>query len=185
MKAIVYTSHTGFTKQYAQLLSQRTGVPAYDAKEARRALKRGEEVFYMGWLMAGSVKGLPQAMDRYTIRGAAIVGISPRGNGDLWTEARINGGVSDGGARIFYLRGGYAPERLGGLYRLLMGRMAKSVIRDVEKKGALATEEEREMAELFRRGGGRVREEDLEDIVSWFAQGDHTGVLKAAPTLEL
>lgn len=58
----------------------------------------------MGWLMAGSVKGLERAMDRYTIRGAAIVGMSPSGNGDLWTEAKINGGTSDGGARIFYLQ---------------------------------------------------------------------------------
>ena len=27
----------------------------------------------------------------------AIVGVSPQGNGDLWTEARINGGYSDSG----------------------------------------------------------------------------------------
>ena len=131
MKAIVYTSQTGFTRQYAQLLSERTGVPAYELKEAAGKLPRDSEVFYMGWLMAGSVKGLERAMDRYTIRGAAIVGVSPSGNGDLWTEAKINGGTSDGGARIFYLQGGYAPEKLGFFSRLLMKKMGASVTRKI------------------------------------------------------
>ena len=100
MKAIVYTSQTGHTQRYAQMLAERTGVPAYSLKEAGKSLRRGEEIFYMGWLMAGTVKGLQSAMDRYTIRGAAIVGVSPQGNGDLWTEARINGGYSDSGGRL-------------------------------------------------------------------------------------
>ena len=97
MKAIVYTSQTGHTQRYAQMLSEKTGVPAWSAKEAREKLQRGDEIFYMGWLMAGDVKGLQSAMDRYTVRGVAIVGISPQGNGDLWTEARINNGYSDSG----------------------------------------------------------------------------------------
>ena len=67
-------------------------MPAWSAKEAREKLQRGDEIFYMGWLMAGAVKGLQSVMDRYTVRGVAIVGISPQGNGDLWTEARINNG---------------------------------------------------------------------------------------------
>ena len=29
MKAIVYTSQTGHTQRYAQMLEERTGVPAY------------------------------------------------------------------------------------------------------------------------------------------------------------
>ena len=56
MKAIVYTSQTGHTQRYAQMLAERTGVPAYSLKEAGKSLRRGEEIFYMGWLMAGTVK---------------------------------------------------------------------------------------------------------------------------------
>lgn len=185
MNAIVYTSRTGFTKRYAQLLAKRTGVSAYSWKEAAERLPRGSEIFYMGWLMAGSVQGLGRAMDRYTVRGAAIVGISPAGNGDLWTEAKINGGVSDGGGRVFYLRGGYAPEKLGWLQRFLMRRMGASVIKKVEAKGSAATADEREMAALFRSGGDCVREEALEEIAVWFADGPHQGMVKAAPTVDL
>lgn len=185
MKAIVYTSQTGFTRQYAQLLAERTGVPAYELKEAAGKLPRDSEIFYMGWLMAGSVKGLERAMDRYTIRGAAIVGVSPSGNGDLWTEAKINGGTSDGGARIFYLQGGYAPEKLGFFSRLLMKKMGASVTRKIAEKGDTATPEEREMAALFTHGGSCVRPEALEEIAAWFASGPHTGVLKPVPRVEI
>lgn len=184
MKAIVYTSQTGFTRRYAEGLAQKTGLPAYDVKEARGRLPRGSEIFYLGWLIAGEVKGLKSAMDRYTIRGVAAVGISPQGNGELWTEARLNGGASDGGGRVFYLRGGYAPERLKGIYRLMMNHMAKTVIRQVEAKGAEATEEERAMAEVFRSGGDFVREEDLEEIAAWIREGDHSGQVKQAPGVE-
>lgn len=185
MKAIVYTSQTGFTRQYAQMLAERTGVPAYELKEAAGKLPRDSEVFYMGWLMAGSVKGLERAMDRYTIRGAAIVGVSPSGNGDLWTEAKINGGTSDGGARIFYLQGGYAPEKLGFFSRLLMKKMGASVTRKIAEKGNAATPEEREMAALFTHGGSCVRPEALEEIAAWFVSGPHTGVLKPVPRVEI
>lgn len=184
MKAIVYTSQTGFTRRYAEMLAAQTGLPAYDAKTAKGQLPRGSEIFYMGWLLAGEVKGLKAAMGRYTVRGVAMVGVSPQGNGELWTEARINGGASDDGGRIFYLRGGYAPEKLGGLYRLMMGHMAKTVIRQVEAKGAGATAEEREMAEVFRSGGDYVQEEALEEIAAWIREGDHTGVVRDTPSVE-
>lgn len=184
MKAIVYTSQTGFTRRYAEMLAAQTGLPAYDAKTAKGQLPRGSEIFYMGWLLAGEVKGLKAAMGRYTVRGVAMVGVSPQGNGELWTEARINGGASDDGGRIFYLRGGYAPEKLGGLYRLMMGHMAKTVIRQVEAKEAGATAEEREMAEVFRSGGDYVQEEALEEIAAWIREGDHTGVVRDTPSVE-
>lgn len=184
IQAIVYTSKTGYTQRYAQLLAERTGVPAYSAKEARGKLRPKAEIFYMGWLLAGTVQGIQSAMDRYTIRGAAIVGISPQGNGDLWTEARINGGCSDSGGRLFYLQGGYAPEKLGFFHRLMMKPMTRSVVRQVQARGDAATDQERQMAEVFQHGGDFVREDALDEIVQWFREGDHTGEVKSVPRVE-
>ena len=36
MKAIVYTTNAGSTEQYAKLLAQETGLPAYSLAEAKR-----------------------------------------------------------------------------------------------------------------------------------------------------
>ena len=184
MKAIVYTSQTGHTQRYARMLSERTGVPAWSAQEAKGKLQRRDEIFYMGWLMAGAVKGLQSVMDRYTVRGVAIVGISPQGNGDLWTEARINNGYSDSGGRLFYLQGGYTPEKLGFIHRMMMKSMAGSVVRQVAAKGDKATDQERRMAEVFQHGGDFVRPEALDEIVQWFREGPHDGVVKSVPKVE-
>ena len=57
MQAILYTSNTGSTARYAQMLGQRLDLPVYSAKEAAKALPRGAQVLYLGWLMAGGIKG--------------------------------------------------------------------------------------------------------------------------------
>ena len=85
MKAIVYTSQTGHTQRYAQMLAERTGVPAYSLKEAGKSLRRGEEIFYMGWLMAGTVKGLQSAMDPGNCRCQFPIGYDSAGNCRLKT----------------------------------------------------------------------------------------------------
>ena len=68
MRAIVYTSRTGFTKRYAELLSEATGVPAWSAKEAAKQVPAHSEIFYMGCLEAGTVKGLDALIERYVIK---------------------------------------------------------------------------------------------------------------------
>lgn len=54
MKAIVYTSNTGSTARYAELLGHETGLPVY-ASETRN-LPAGAEIIYLGWIMAGEIK---------------------------------------------------------------------------------------------------------------------------------
>ena len=167
MKAIVYTSQTGHTQRYAQMLAERTGVPAYSLKEAGKSLRRGEEIFYMGWLMAGTVKGLQSAMDRYTIRGAAIVGVSPQGNGDLWTEARINGGYSDSGGRLFYLQGGFDINKLSAPFKLIMKIKCKEIAGRLNAKGEL-NDAERTTLEMTRGSASAVCQENLAEIIAWY-----------------
>lgn len=41
MEAIIYTTNTGSAEQYAKILAQETGLPAYSMKEAQ---KRSDQV---------------------------------------------------------------------------------------------------------------------------------------------
>ena len=45
--AIVYTSNTGHTEQYAALLGNKTGLPVYPLDEAMRKLPPEEPVIYL------------------------------------------------------------------------------------------------------------------------------------------
>ena len=57
MNAIIYTTNTGSTEHYAKLLAQKTGLPVYSLAEAKKRVFAGTEIIYLGWIMAGSVKG--------------------------------------------------------------------------------------------------------------------------------
>ena len=76
IRAIVYTSQTGFTARYAGMLGEATGAPVYPLKEAVKRLERGTPVFYLGWLCAGSIHGLERASRRFAVQGIGAVGIS-------------------------------------------------------------------------------------------------------------
>ena len=64
MNAIIYTTNTGSTERYARLLAQKTGLPVYSLAEATKRVFAGAEVIYLGWIMAGSVKGYAEAAQR-------------------------------------------------------------------------------------------------------------------------
>ena len=57
--AIVYTSNTGHTRQYALLLGEQLGLPAYSPDEAGSRLPGGSPVIYLGWIHASHVSELP------------------------------------------------------------------------------------------------------------------------------
>ena len=157
--AIVYTSNTGFTKRYAQLLGHAAAIPVYDLEDGTSAPAAGADIVYLGWLSAGTVKGLAKARRRWNVRAVCAVGMAPEGPDTLGRLTEHN----DVGARpVFYLRGGYAPEKLTGAYKLMMGAMA----RIVNKKPA-KDEGEHEMQQAFLTGGDWVAETSLEPVLAW------------------
>ena len=81
MKAIVYTSNTGSTAKYAKLLSHQICVPSYSMEEAKTKVKLGAEIIYMGWIMAGKIKGYPKAVRKYRIQAVCGVGMGQTGTG--------------------------------------------------------------------------------------------------------
>ena len=83
---ILYQSNTGFTQEYAQMLAKAEKLKCYEQGTGPQPLA-GEEVFYMGPLMAGHITGLDQAMKRYSVKGICGVGMSPPGEQVLSTMA--------------------------------------------------------------------------------------------------
>lgn len=48
MKAIVYTTQTGSTKRYAQMISEGTGLPVYSFKDSKKNVPVGADIVYLG-----------------------------------------------------------------------------------------------------------------------------------------
>ena len=160
--AIVYTSATGFTARYAQLLARKAGLPCL-ALERAKELPGDTPVLYLGWLCAGGIKGLKKARKRLAVRAVCAVGMAPPEMVSLPRLAEDNG---LGDTPLFYLRGGYAPDRLPLPWRVMMAPMARKVARDrTEDPTALA------MKEAFAHGGDWVSPEDLGPVLDWLRRG--------------
>ena len=165
IQAIVYTSETGSTAQYAHMLAERTGLPVHTLDEARRALASNAEIIYLGWVMAGGVKGYADAAKRFHVRMVCAVGMAVTGT--QADEVRKASAIPADTA-LFTLQGGFRLEKLRGLYRLMMRLMRKALIKQLSEKPNRTPEDE-DMIALLEHGGNRVSEANLAQPLAWLA----------------
>ena len=48
LKAIVYKSNTGYTENYAKMLSEKLNIPYYNIKDIRKYMNKNDEIIYLG-----------------------------------------------------------------------------------------------------------------------------------------
>ena len=162
--AIVYTSNTGYTAEYARLLGQGTGLPVYALSEAAEKLNSGAAIVYLGWLMAGKVQGYWKAAKRYSI--CAVCGVGMGATGSQMEDVRKTNALP-ASLPLFTLQGGFDMAKLHGIYKFMMTVMAKTIGKRLAAKADRTAEEDR-MLELLTHGGSCVREEHLKDVLAWY-----------------
>lgn len=162
ISAIVFTSNTGFTRRYAELLSRACALPAYDlAGESLPA--DGARVVYLGWLTAGMIKGLSRAKKRWRVEAVCAVGLSPENDmADMAKNNHVD-------CPLFYAQGGYAPEKLRGFNKLIMAAITGAIAK-AQAKQVKTPEEATQLARLSR-GCDFVDEANLAPLLSWL-RGD-------------
>lgn len=165
-EAIVYTSNTGSTQAFSRLLAEETGLPLYSSKEAEGTLKPGTPIIYLGWILAGKIQGYPKAAARYVITALGAVGMSAPGS-QMQDVTKANALPEN--LPLFTLQGGFDRTRLKGVYRLMMGFLSGTVVKQLEKK-PVRTADEEEMLILFRQGSSRVSPAQLKGLVKWYRE---------------
>lgn len=164
MNAIIYTTNTGSTEQYAKLLSHETGLPAYSLEEAEKKVPMGAEIIYLGWVMAGSVKGYSDAVKRYKIRAACAVGMGQTG-----TQADVVRKKTAISANIplFTLQGNFNIKKLHGVYLLMMKIMVKTAGKKLANKKD-RTPEEDDILDMMLHDSERVSIQNLKSVLEWY-----------------
>ena len=165
MNAIIYTTNTGSTERYAKLLAQKTGLPVYSLAEAKKRVFAGAEVIYLGWIMAGSVKGYAEAAKRYRVRAVCGVGMGQTGT---QTDIVRKKSAVPANIPLFTLQGNFDVKKLHGIYRPMMEIMVKTAGKGLaEKKDR--TPDEADMLDMMLHGGERVKAENLSAVLDWFS----------------
>lgn len=164
MKAIIYTTNTGSTAQYAKMLAEQTGVPAFSMEEAKSKVEAGSEIIYLGWIMAAQVKGYKAAAKEYKIKAVCAVGMERTGTRTKQIREKTSVPVA---IPLFTLQGNFDVKKLRGIYRLMMNLMVKMI---TKKLGAKTdrTQQENEMLEIMLHGGEKVCTENLGEVINWY-----------------
>lgn len=164
MKAIVYTSNTGHTAEYAQILGRQTGLPVYALSRAAKELPKGTPIVYMGWLFASYVKGYAKAAKRFDIRAVCAVGLCD--TGALLAEVRkaisLNAEMP-----LFTLQGGMDHSKLQGINKFMISMLLKML-----QKNQDPTEDDKRMLELVKNGGYFVSPEHTESFMQWYREAN-------------
>lgn len=156
--AIIYSSNTGHTRRYAELLSRATGLPAYDVRNAKP--DKNMPVIYMGWLMASTVKDLGRAKRWFDVQ--AVCGVGLCATGALLSEVRRTSRIP-GNIPLFTLQGGMDVDSLTGIYRKMIDMLTRFM---AGKKNP--TPDDREMLRLLTTPGDYVDAANLADILEWY-----------------
>lgn len=160
---IVYTSKTGHTRQYAEMLAKATKCKIFSLQDAQRSLPEGEPVLFLGWLMAGHISGIDQAVRRWDVRCAVAVGMTPPGKDVLNTISRANYVPN---APVFYLQGGWSPKKVGWFQRRAVNAVTRSTRKALLAKSS-RTEQEQAYLNMLLRGGSFVEYQNLKPIQEW------------------
>ena len=163
IKAIIYKSQTGHTKQYAELLGERIGLPVYELNAATKELPREAEIIYLGWLMAGTVQGYKKAEKLFAVKAVCGVGMSS-GDSQLADMRKANQ-IPDS-MPVFYLQGGFELDKLHGIHKLMMKMMKSTVGKGLADKHN-RTPEEDAMLDLLLHGGNLVSDDNLSEVLNW------------------
>ena len=160
--AVVYTSNTGHTRQYAFLLGEETGLPVCSLEEAPSRLSGGSPVIYLGWLHASHIKGYAKAAGRFDL--CAVCGVGLCDTGTLTSEVRKATAIPES-IPLFTLQGGIDRSRLKGVDKLMISLLAKGLAAAKQR----SAQEER-MLELLSRDESYVKPENLAGVLEWYRE---------------
>ncbi len=159
MDAIVYTSETGTTYEYAKILSEKTGIPLSSLSEAKKTLKENSDIIYLGWIMAGKVIGFKKADKLFNVKILCAVGMSAD---DKQTESiKKSGNIS---VPVFALQGGFNINKLHGIYKFMMKTMQRTAGKALAKKEN-KTPDEIDMLDMLLNGKSKVSENNLLPVI--------------------
>ncbi|MBQ1946058.1 MAG: hypothetical protein II343_03920 [Clostridia bacterium] len=162
IEAIVYSSMTGYTAQYAQMISEKTGIPAYALDDAGKLADK-TKVLYMSWLMAGTLVNYKKAAEKFDVSAVCSVGLNA--TEEQIVATRKSSKIPET-VKFFALQGGYNPGKLKGMYKFMMKIVTKVLIKKISSLPDQGEAEEK-LIEVLRNGGSFVKEENIAGVAAY------------------
>lgn len=155
---IIYGSHYGTTKQYAEELSKRTNIKAISFKKFNQQINDYDNIIYLGALYAGGVLGMSKTLKKLNNISNKKILIATVGLSDPTDEVNKNNIRNNiknqipkevlEKAKIFYLRGVIDYSKLNFAHKTMMKLLYNAVKNLPNEK---QTAEDRAMIETYNK----------------------------------
>lgn len=155
---IIYGSHYGTTKQYAEELSKRTNIKAISFKKFNQQINDYDNIIYLGALYAGGVLGMSKTLKKLNNISNKKILIATVGLSDPTDEVNKNNIRNNiknqipkevlEKAKIFHLRGGIDYSKLNLAHKTMMKLLYNAVKNLPNEK---QTAEDRAMIETYNK----------------------------------
>lgn len=124
----------------------------------------GSEIIYLGWIMAGGIKGYKKAAKLYKV--CVVCGVGMGQTGTQLKELRDKNTIPQR-IPLFTLQGNFDVKKLRGTYRFMMNVMVKTAGKGLANKPD-RTPEEDDMLDMMVNGGKRVSLQNLKAVTEWY-----------------
>ena len=155
---IIYGSHYGTTKQYAEELSKRTNIKAITFKKFDQQINDYDNIIYLGALYAGGVLGMSKTLKKLNNISNKKILIATVGLSDPTDEVNKNNIRNNiknqipkevlEKAKIFHLRGGIDYSKLNFAHKTMM-KLLYNAVRNLPNEKQTA--EDRAMIETYNK----------------------------------
>ena len=171
---IIYGSHYGTTKQYAEELSRRTNIKAISFKEVKE-INDYNNIIYLGGLYAGGVLGMSKTIKKLndvSNKKIIIVTVGLSDPTDEVNKKNIRNNIKNQipkeifeKAKIFHLRGGIDYSKLNFVHKTMM-KLLYNAVKNLQKEKQTA--EDRAMIETYNKKVSFIDFSSLDKIIDEF-----------------
>ena len=170
---IIYGSHYGTTKQYAEELSKRTNIKAISFKKFNQQINDYDNIIYLGALYAGGVLGMSKTLKKLNNISNKKILIATVGLSDPTDEVNKNNIRNNiknqipkevlEKAKIFHLRGGIDYSKLNFAHKTMM-KLLYNAVKNLPKEKLTA--EDRAMIETYNKKVNFIDFSSLDEIIN-------------------
>lgn len=167
--AVIYKSKSGYTKNYAEWISEALGAKLLEGEEAKRQnLKEYDTLIFGGGLYASGINGIKtikKSINLYPTKNIIVytTGASPGRKEEIDSVIKKNFTDQEQGAiKFFYLRGGFDYSKCSAIDKVLM-KMLEVILKN---KKNLAPDE-RGMLNAYKTPMDFTKKENTEELVDY------------------
>ena len=170
---IVYGSHYGTTKQYAEELSKRTNIKVISFKKINQQINGYDNIIYLGSLYAGGVLGMSKTLKKLNNISNKMIIIATVGLSDPTDEVNKNNIRNNiknqitkevfEKAKIFHLRGRIDYSELNFAHKTMMKLLYNAVKSLPEEKQSA---EDRAVIETYNKKVNFIDFSSLDKIIT-------------------